>query len=172
MPPSSRSLTGGPSAPSRWKERRRIWVTGDSEALSRVIRNLLENAVAAAGPKGHVRVRVVQTADGATLSVEDDGPGVPGEERGGSSIASSGWHQVARAVAASAFDRATRRPATSGRPHLRRGSSGARFTLRLPVVGQPSPPVLASPSHDHIGAGDGSVLPGGRRPARRLTRRR
>jgi two-component system OmpR family sensor kinase len=57
------------------------WVAGDQDALLRVIRNLLDNAATAAGPTGHVRIRVATTAVGATLTVEDDGPGVPAEER-------------------------------------------------------------------------------------------
>jgi two-component system, OmpR family, sensor kinase len=56
-------------------------VKGDPDAISRIIRNLLENAVAAAGPAGHVRLRVAKDAREARLSVEDDGPGVPATER-------------------------------------------------------------------------------------------
>jgi two-component system OmpR family sensor kinase len=72
---------GGPVSAIALELTSPIWVAGDQEALSRVIRNLLNNAVAAAGSEGHVRVRVVRAANEARLSVEDDGPGVPGEER-------------------------------------------------------------------------------------------
>ena len=54
-------------------------LTGDADALTRVLRNLLENAVRHA----HSRIEVaVGTEDGMVwLSVADDGPGIPAEER-------------------------------------------------------------------------------------------
>jgi len=54
-------------------------LTGDADALTRVLRNLLENAVRHA----HSRVEVsVSAADGVVLlRVSDDGPGIPAEER-------------------------------------------------------------------------------------------
>jgi signal transduction histidine kinase len=48
---------------------------GDSAALERVITNLIQNALEHGGE--HVSVRVT----GATIEVEDDGPGIPPEER-------------------------------------------------------------------------------------------
>jgi signal transduction histidine kinase len=54
-------------------------VRGHWEDLARVVRNLLENAVRYAGSQVTVRLGV---EDGwAVLSVEDDGPGIPAEER-------------------------------------------------------------------------------------------
>jgi len=54
-------------------------LTGDADALTRVLRNLLENAVRHA----HSRIEVsVGTADAVVwLAVGDDGPGIPTEER-------------------------------------------------------------------------------------------
>jgi signal transduction histidine kinase len=52
--------------------------SGDRDALLRVLRNLLENALAVADT---VTVEVRQTSEGPTVSVADDGPGVPAEER-------------------------------------------------------------------------------------------
>jgi signal transduction histidine kinase len=52
--------------------------TGDRDALLRAVGNLLDNALAVADT---VVVEVTQTADGPTMSVVDDGPGVPAEER-------------------------------------------------------------------------------------------
>lgn len=54
-------------------------LTGDADALTRVLRNLLENAVRHA----HSRVEVsVSAADGVVLlRVSDDGPGIPAEDR-------------------------------------------------------------------------------------------
>ncbi len=52
--------------------------TGDRNALLRAVRNLLENAFAVADA---VVVEVAQTADGPTMSVSDNGPGVPADQR-------------------------------------------------------------------------------------------
>src|SRR6185312_10387529 len=52
--------------------------TGDREALLRAVGNLLDNALAVADT---VEVEVTQTASGPTMSVADNGPGVPAEER-------------------------------------------------------------------------------------------
>ena len=118
-----------------------VWVTGDAEALSRVIRNLLDNALAAAGPGGRVRLRVEETADDARLSVEDDGPGVPAAERErifdrfvrlapGTSSGSGLGLAIARRVA-----RQHRGDLTCDEV-----DRGARFTLRLPL-GEPVEPI-------------------------------
>lgn len=53
-------------------------VTGDRDALLRAVRNLLDNAIAV-GDK--VVVEVGQTSDGPTMSVTDNGPGVPADQR-------------------------------------------------------------------------------------------
>lgn len=45
-------------------------------ALSRAISCVLDNAVRAAGPGGHVLVEVIGTAHGITIVVVDDGPGL------------------------------------------------------------------------------------------------
>jgi signal transduction histidine kinase len=56
----------------------RVPVTGDREALLRAVGNLLDNASAVADS---IVVEVGQTASGAILSVSDDGPGVPPDQR-------------------------------------------------------------------------------------------
>jgi signal transduction histidine kinase len=52
--------------------------TGDREALLRTVSNLLDNAAAVADT---VVIEVAQTANGPTLSVTDNGPGVPADQR-------------------------------------------------------------------------------------------
>jgi signal transduction histidine kinase len=52
--------------------------TGDRDALLRAVRNLLDNAFAVADT---VVVEVTQTANGPTMSVTDNGPGVPTDQR-------------------------------------------------------------------------------------------
>ncbi|HET9441696.1 MAG TPA: HAMP domain-containing sensor histidine kinase [Acidimicrobiales bacterium] len=54
-------------------------VMGDKRRLERVLANLLENAAAYGG--GATRVAVERGAGGVRLVVEDEGPGVPVEER-------------------------------------------------------------------------------------------
>jgi two-component system, OmpR family, sensor kinase len=118
-----------------------VEVTGDPDALSRVVFNLLENGVAATGPAGHVRVRIAKEINEARLTVEDDGPGVPPDER------------------EHVFDRFVRLAPPAGAPNgtglglaiARRiarqhhggltcddVATGARFSLRLPLSGPQS----------------------------------
>lgn len=52
----------------------------DDEQMQQVVLNLLDNAADAA-PRGHIRVDVAATPEGARLSVHDDGPGIPPEAR-------------------------------------------------------------------------------------------
>jgi PAS domain S-box-containing protein len=53
----------------------------DVERLSRIVSNLLANAIRHAPPGGLVRCSLSSGADGATLEVADSGPGVPLEHR-------------------------------------------------------------------------------------------
>lgn len=53
-------------------------VTGDREALLRAVRNLLDNAIQVADT---VVVQVTPTANGPTMSVTDNGPGIPADQR-------------------------------------------------------------------------------------------
>ncbi len=50
-------------------------VHADPVTLSRSIRNLIENAVRAAGPAGQVEVRVLTRGHEVSIEVADDGPG-------------------------------------------------------------------------------------------------
>jgi two-component system, OmpR family, sensor kinase len=52
--------------------------TGDRQALLRAVRNLLDNATAVADT---VVVEVTQTGRGPTISVTDNGPGIPADQR-------------------------------------------------------------------------------------------
>jgi len=49
----------------------------DEDRMKQVLVNLVRNAIDAAGPEGHVVVRVMVTDGHARLEVEDDGPGIP-----------------------------------------------------------------------------------------------
>ena len=52
----------------------RVPVLGSPEALGRVMRNLVDNAIRHAPPSGHVVVRVL-SGESATVEIIDDGPG-------------------------------------------------------------------------------------------------
>jgi two-component system OmpR family sensor kinase len=56
-------------------------VAADSEALRTLLRNLVDNAVRYTPPGGRVDVTVGSTAVGPRLTVTDDGPGIPPDER-------------------------------------------------------------------------------------------
>jgi two-component system, OmpR family, sensor kinase len=56
-------------------------VLGRPNDLTRMLRNLLENAVAHSPPGGIVRVACRRRSSRLELEVSDDGPGVPEEDR-------------------------------------------------------------------------------------------
>jgi two-component system sensor histidine kinase TctE len=56
-------------------------VIGDAFLLKEMLNNLLDNAVRYTQPGGQVTVRVSEEAKHVTLSVEDNGPGIPQAER-------------------------------------------------------------------------------------------
>ena len=80
---------GGVPAPSICFRRGsgRALVRGDAARLERVLENLLDNAVSFSPPGGEVEVMVASDVPGnganarVSLSVSDDGPGVPDSER-------------------------------------------------------------------------------------------
>lgn len=53
-----------------------VAVTAPPARLSAVLRNLLRNAAEAAGPDGHVTVRLARADGEALIEIEDDGPGM------------------------------------------------------------------------------------------------
>jgi len=57
-----------------------VLVRGDERLLSEVLANLIDNALRYGGSGGHVTV-MVEAGEQTRLSVQDDGPGVPAEER-------------------------------------------------------------------------------------------
>ena len=54
---------------------------GHPEGLRRICENLLENAARHGKPNGTATLTIEQTADGAKITCDDDGPGIPPEER-------------------------------------------------------------------------------------------
>jgi signal transduction histidine kinase len=109
-----------------------VQATGDRDALLRAVRNLLDNAFAVADT---VVVEVAQTANGPTMSVTDNGPGIPADEserifepfvrlprspRGGTGL---GLAIVRRTIESHGGTITCDSPP----------DGGARFTLRLPA---------------------------------------
>ncbi|HEY2201368.1 MAG TPA: HAMP domain-containing sensor histidine kinase [Solirubrobacteraceae bacterium] len=56
-------------------------VTGDPDALERVLRNLIDNALAAIEPAGRIDVQLQRRNGRVQALVTDDGPGVPEHQR-------------------------------------------------------------------------------------------
>jgi two-component system sensor histidine kinase TctE len=59
-----------------------VRVLGDRLLLEELLSNLLDNAVRYTPTRGEATVRVQRAASGTVLSVEDNGPGIPEDERG------------------------------------------------------------------------------------------
>jgi two-component system, OmpR family, sensor histidine kinase TctE len=57
-----------------------VMVTGDERLLSEVLSNLIDNALRYGNSGGHVTL-MVETGEPTKLSVQDDGPGIPADER-------------------------------------------------------------------------------------------
>jgi len=58
-----------------------VHVEADATMVERIVENLLANAVKHTPGDSRIWVRVERTDDGALISVEDDGPGIPPEDR-------------------------------------------------------------------------------------------
>jgi two-component system sensor histidine kinase ChvG len=58
-----------------------LFVMGDPQKLARVVENLIDNARSFSPEGGRVRLIVEPVGDKVQVAVEDDGPGVPPDER-------------------------------------------------------------------------------------------
>jgi len=67
--------------PDLLSELPRQFVLVDPDGLRRAISNLLDNAADASPPNGRVAVEVASTGGQVTITVLDDGPGVPADQR-------------------------------------------------------------------------------------------
>lgn len=113
-----------------------VTVLGDPVRLEQAIANLVGNAIKHGPPEGEVRVGVVAQGDRAIVSVEDDGPGIPEDQR------------------ETVFERGTRGSAQQSTPGMGLGlyivrvvaeahgglafvddsAAGTRFVLDLPLI--------------------------------------
>ncbi|HWU86193.1 MAG TPA: ATP-binding protein, partial [Kofleriaceae bacterium] len=129
-------------------------VDGNPVMLETAIRNLVENAIAAVGRGGQVRVGLEAAPAEVVVVVDDDGPGLGGDaealfapfRRG-----ASGADGQTRGIGAGLGLAIARRVAIAHNGRLAAGSSplgGARFTLAVPrarATGAPSTPRAPSP---------------------------
>jgi two-component system, OmpR family, sensor kinase len=124
----------GQSTPTINLEAEPVFVRGEASGLERILRNLIDNALAATPLEGEIRIGVASSNGTARVSVSDTGPGIPEEERervferfvrfsnghaGGSGLGLA----IARRIARQHGGDLTCDPV----PH------GAAFTLRLPA---------------------------------------
>jgi signal transduction histidine kinase len=109
-------------------------IHGDADALSRLLRNLLDNAVAAVPPAdGAISISVQRTNEHIEALITDNGPGIPGSqrerifERFVRLTQASPGHGLGLAIA--------RRIARlhDGDLICNASTTGAAFTLRLPL---------------------------------------
>lgn len=76
------SLADGPASPEPQVDAPdEILVAGSEELLARALGNLVENARKFSGPSGLIRIGARQERGLAILSVSDNGPGIPDEQR-------------------------------------------------------------------------------------------
>jgi signal transduction histidine kinase len=131
------------------------WAKGDPDAVARVARILIDNALLYAPAGSTVRVIAAYHGASATLAVADDGPGVPPREREivferfqrGSTTAGEGGFGLGLAIGS---ELAQRLGGSLGYAPLD-GEPGARFVLTLPIE-------LPQGSHD---AGRRPAVPSG-----------
>ncbi|HEY2630747.1 MAG TPA: HAMP domain-containing sensor histidine kinase [Solirubrobacteraceae bacterium] len=117
------------------------WAQGDPGAVARIVRILLDNAIAVAPPHTNVRMHTATAPTGAEILVGDHGPGVAPEEReriferfqrGGASQGRSGFGlglAIGRELALR-MDGSLELQASDGNAK----ESGATFALRLPAA--------------------------------------
>jgi two-component system OmpR family sensor kinase len=58
-----------------------VVVPADRDRVAAILRNLVDNAVRAAGPRGRIGVRLSESGDLVVVEVSDNGPGVPAADR-------------------------------------------------------------------------------------------
>jgi signal transduction histidine kinase len=110
-----------------------VWAVGNKLAFWRALRNIVGNAIRAAGPTGRVAVRVERSEGWAVAQVDDDGPGFGAA---GTGIACMGLDIVYESIA-SCGGQFEIRPSNLG---------GCCVRLRLPATSAPGQAVTGSAS--------------------------
>jgi signal transduction histidine kinase len=118
-----------------------LWGRGDPDAVARVVRILLDNAMRYAPEGAPVRVRCFDDAGTVAIEVLDRGPGVPDEEREhiferfhrGRSAGSASGFGLGLAIGRELAERMGGRLELAPSPE----AGGACFVLRLPAASVP-----------------------------------
>ena len=125
-----------------------VWALGDPGSVARILRILLDNAVRISPPHSELRIELRHGPD-VTLSVCDEGPGVPPEEqdqifrrfeRGRDTGGQAGFG-LGLAIGRELAERMGGELALDPR-----GGTGATFRLRLPAAPSPTRTLSRSPS--------------------------
>jgi signal transduction histidine kinase len=114
------------------------WAGGDPGAIARIVRILLDNALRVAPGSSAITVEPAYAGEAAVIAVQDEGPGVPEEEREriferferGSRTGGEGGFGLGLAIGR---ELAERQGGSLTLEPERPGDRGARFTLRLPI---------------------------------------
>ena len=132
-----------------------VIIPADPTKIAAIIRNLVDNALRAAGPAGWVALTLSQQGERAVLEVADSGPGVPPADReriferlvrldsarstdsGGSGLGLAIARGYARAHAGDLTCQEPR-PRLPGTIATTPYGPGARFVLTLPIAGPPA----------------------------------
>ena len=116
-----------------------VWAMGDPGSVARIVRILVDNAVRLSPERSRITIEL-RNGDRASLSVCDEGPGVPPDERAliferfmrGRQVAGPPGFGLGLAIGRELAER------MGGELVLEdQEGSGARFTLRLPVAQAP-----------------------------------
>jgi two-component system sensor histidine kinase TctE len=116
---------------------RQIPIKGNEASLRDLIDNLLDNAIRYTPENGHITVRVGY-GDSAWLEVEDDGPGIPPEQR---ELVFERFHRIAGSgqpgsgLGLAIVQEVALRHGASVHAGEGRGNVGALFTIRFPHHG-------------------------------------
>jgi heavy metal sensor kinase len=120
-----------------------VVVQGDAERLRHAIRNVVDNAIGFSPAGSVVTVRVERAGDRAWVGVEDEGPGIPAEQR---ERVFDRFHRAdpsrTRATGGSGLGLAITREivlAHGGAVRAGAGARGARVTIELPAAPAPIP---------------------------------
>lgn len=117
-------------------------VYGDADSLGEMLSNLIDNAIRYTQAGGHITVSVKRDPQGTTLQVEDNGPGIPEDQRElvlqrfyrilGSGQSGSG---LGLAIASEV----AKRHGTELELGAGEGGAGTRVSIRFPLPAGPAP---------------------------------
>lgn len=133
-----------------------ITVTGSDQALTRVLTNVVANALAHTPPGGRIEISAGTARGNAWVHIDDSGPGIA--ETDLPRIFEAGYRgTVARSPVAEGSGSGMGLAIAAGLLSVHHGDitaqnreQGARFEIRLPLLsGAADPASISGPAHDH-----------------------